>query len=56
MDNNSRRDFLKKSATLALGTIAATSIVNATNNEALQLFEKEKSTIKSIVFSIFFCR
>lgn len=31
MENiNSRRDFLKKSATLALGTIAATAIVNNT--------------------------
>jgi len=41
-NNNSRRDFIKKSAALALGTIAATTVVNKTL-AATEFFEKENS-------------
>ncbi|MES2592299.1 MAG: superoxide dismutase [Bacteroidota bacterium] len=58
-NNNSRRDFLKKSAALALGTIAATAITNKTFadseyfNTAKQSFllEGEKFTLSVLPYS-----
>ncbi len=48
MENN-RRDFIKKSAALALGTIAATSIVNKTL-AATEFIEKESILTEDVKF------
>ena len=52
MDNeNSRRDFIKKSAALALGTIAATAVVNKTL-AATEFIEKEIFADGAVKFNL----
>ncbi|HET6228246.1 MAG TPA: twin-arginine translocation signal domain-containing protein, partial [Bacteroidia bacterium] len=52
MKHNSRRDFIKKSATLALGTIAATSVAGNLFNQSSPIRNEMETTTEGGKFTL----